>query len=462
MPTIYSMPSDQAYRQSLNVLAAGQRWFSFNVPMDQARKGNARRFGMTLWNFHTLAGTREFEAWAITRDPISGTFWYRVGKEPSGETSLNRKSLWAALQIAIKMPQPIPMKGILKDGKTHRCAPAYVFGISDVQMQADGSALWLKLEVPGDDVGTSFDEQPLPPMTVIEDTESVASERFRVIPEEHYLAVRDAAVRVFFENANRPDEIQTLNLALGINERTTSALLNNFRCLVQGQDFKAPMRAVGLRLFIDAIVAKLGDAAVPNVIAAIEGYVSYAEKAWGNKSAETREILDALKSEWSQETLLQQIAQAADSALLPSQLKANSGPSEILREVWVRGPQHAAFKRELLRRWRNMCSVHGAPCNDQLRASHIVAWSEDETIRGDVNNGLLLSVSLDNLFDRGLISFDDTGTLIPSNKLSPDTAKHFGVRPGLRINWDHLKDHEKQALRVNLARHRHSAKKPAS
>jgi HNH endonuclease len=454
MPTIFSMPSDQAYRELLNVLPAGQRWFSFDVPMDEARKGNAKRFGMTLWNFHTLTGTREFEAWAITRDPISGAFWYRVAKAREGETSLNRKSLWDALQIAMKMPQLIPMRGILKDGKTRSCAPACVFDISDVQVQADGSALWLKLKVPGDDAGTACDEQQLPPMTIIQDAASTASERSHVIPEEHYLAVRDAAVRVFFEEAGRQNVIQSLHLGLGINESTASALLNNFRCLIQGQNFKAPMRAVGLQLFIDAIVAKLGDTVVPNVIAAVEGYVSYAETAWGNKSAEFRKILNALKSEWAQETLLQQMAKAAESALPTSPPQLNLGPSEILREVWVRGPQHAAFRRELLRRWKDRCSVHVAPCNDQLRASHIVPWSQDETIRGSVNNGLLLSVPLDNLFDRGLISFDDTGALIASSNLSPDTAEHFGVRPGLRIAWDHLMDQEKQALRANLARHR--------
>lgn len=454
MSTVYSMPSDRAYRDSLHVLAAGQRWFAFDVPMDQAREGKANRFGMTLWNFHTLTGTREFEAWAITRDPISGAFWYRVPKARDGETTPNRKSLWDALQIAVSMPHAIPMKGILKDGKTHRCAQAYVFGISDVQMQADGSALWLKLEVPDDDAGTIFNEQPLPPMAVIEGTGSPASKRPHVMPEEHYLAVRDSAVRVFFENAGRQDEIQALNLGLGINESTASALLNNFRCLVQGQDFKAPMRAVGLQLFIDAIVAKLGDTAAENVIAAVEGYVKYADEAWGAKSADIRNILNALKSEWAQETLLHQMARAAESTLPTSPPQMSPGPSEILREVWVRGPQHAAFRRELLRRWSDKCSVHGAPCNDQLRASHIVPWSQDETIRGDVNNGLLLSVPLDSLFDRGLISFDATGALIPSDKLSPDTAQHFGVRPGLRIVWDHLKDREKQALRINLARHR--------
>ena len=458
MSTIYTTPSDQAYRTSLDVLVAGQRWFAFDVPMGDARTGKAKRFGMTLWNFHTLTRTREFEAWAITRDPISGDFWYRVARERHGETSQNRKSLWHALEIAIRMPDSIPMKGILKDGKTHKCAPAYVFGISDVQLQADGSALWLKLDVPDNDLGTGFNEQSLPPMTAIEDAVSTAAKRRQDVSEEQYLAARDAAVRVVFENAVRQKEIQALSLDFGINESTASALLNNFRCLVQGQEFKAPMQAVGLQLFIDAIVAKRGDAAIPSMVAAVEGYVNYAEKTWGNKSSGMRKILNALKNEWEQATSLQKIAEAAESALSPASSPKNLGPSEILREIWVRGPQHAAFRRDLLRRWEGRCSVHMTSCNEQLRASHIVAWSQDETIRGDVNNGLLLSVPLDNLFDRGLIFFDDTGTLIRSDKLASDTAEHFGVQPGLRIAWDHLKENEKQALRVNLARHREQHK----
>ncbi len=453
MPADFSMPPDQAYRDVLGVRAAGQRWFSFDVSIDRARKGHATRFGMTLWNFHTLAGGA-FEAWAITRDPATGAFWYRVRKEREGQQpQRNRKSLWDALQIAVNMPTPIPMNGILKDGSKRWCAPDYVFGISAVRMQADGSALWLKLEVPGDDAGTQVVEQPLPPMKMIVDSGSAVRERTVILSIEHYLAVRDAAMRVTFADAPRSGAIQALALDPGLNVGTVSALLNNFRCLVQGKPFRAPMRAAGLQLFIDAIVARLGDSALPNVIAAVEGYIDYAETTWENSSTETRSILAGLKSEDAQGTMLRRIAEAA-AAVPPSECPMGQVPSEILREVWVRGPQHAAFRRELLRRWANRCSVHIAACNDQLRASHIVPWSRDESIRGDVNNGLLLSVPLDSLFDRGLISFDDAGNLISSDKLDADTAKHFGVRPELRIAWDHLEDDERQTLRANLSRHR--------
>lgn len=454
MPTDFSMPPDQAYRTVLGVRAAGQRWFSFDVPIDEARKGHATRFGMTLWNFHTMAG-KNFEAWAITRNPTTGEFWYRVRKERDGKAlQRNRKSLWDALHIAVNMRPPIPMNGILKDGHKRWCAPNYVFGISEVRMQMDGSALWLKLEVPGNDVGTPYAEEPLPPMKAAEGSESPAIARIATLPMEHYLAVRDAAMQMKFEGLLRLEAIRALALNPGLNEGTASALLNNFSCLVEGKRFQTPMQPAGLQLFIDAIVARFGDSALPNVVSAVEGYVDYAATNSANLSAEMRSILAGLKSERALGMMLRKVAEAAATALPPSDDPMNQVPSEILREVWVRGPQHAAFRRGLLLRWKDRCSVHGAACNDQLRASHIVPWSRDETIRGDVNNGLLLSVPLDSLFDRGLISFNDAGSLIPSDNLDADTAKHFGVRPGLRIAWAHLRDHERQAVRANLARHR--------
>jgi len=455
----FSMPSDQTYREILKVLPAGQRWFSFDVSMPEARKGLASRFGMTIWNFHTESrDSRAFGSWAITRDPTTGAYWYRVGKERSGQTSMNRRSLWDALQIAKSMRPAIPMRAVLKDGKSHRCAPACVFDISDVRMEEDESALWLKLSAPRGDVGTDFNDRPLPPMRDLNDpplAEVVEGGRVRALPDEHYRQARDAAARVYLENGERRTEIQLLHARIGMNESTASALFNNFRCLLEGQDFKAPMQANGLQLFIDAIVARQGDDAIPNIITAVGGYVRYAEATWGNKSAEMRQILSALQREREQGTQLHRIAEAARSAIPSASLSTvGSGPSELLREVWVRGSQHAAFRRELLRRWAGKCSVHGVPCNDQLRASHIVPWSKDEAIRGDVNNGLLLSIPLDSLFDRGLISFDEAGLLIRSPSLTPETADHFGVRPGLRLAWNHLQEHERQGLRANLARHR--------
>ncbi len=437
------------------MLKAGQRWFSFDVPMSDARNGNAKRFGMTIWNFHCINGTREFERWGITKNPETGEYWYRAAKERDRSTSQHRQSLWDALHIAAAMPQPFPMRAILKDGKTRRCSPDHVFDITDVRLQDDGSALWLKLQVPMAGTGTGYEEVALPNTQALDGSGPTRKSRGHILPDNDYLAIRDAAVRTYLQDSKRAHELEALSEIHGINKDTASANFNNFRCLVAGETFKAPMRAFGLQLFVDAIITRLGERVVPNVIQAIEGYVHYATTSLKQNALGFQAILSALKLEAAQ-------AQAVKELLIAGALPASSGyggsvdpvASELLREVWVRGPQHAAFRRALQRRWSDKCSVHGVTCNDQLRASHIVAWSLDVALRGDVNNGLLLSVPLDNLFDRGLISFDDAGAIILPTKLTPDTRKHFGVHPGLRIAWDHLPECDKAALRATLARHR--------
>jgi len=415
---------------------------------------------MTLWNFHSIGETADFERWGITRDAASGALWYRVVKARNGATSNNRSSLWDALQIAARMRQPFQMKGILKDRKGRACAPDFVFDISDVQLEADGSALWLKLEIEGGEPGTFTNDDPLPTMTPIAGSGLIASARSDVISDERYMALRDAAVRVHIEGAERTGEIQTLYEDHQINKDSSGAVLNNFRCLIEGQPFKSPMRVFGLQLCVDAVVAKLGDGAVPNLVASIGGYIEYARTTLRQNSPGFQEVLDVLKREMGEVQFLQKLMQGSEGASATDTVGTSVAPeglvvpSEILREVWVRGPQHAAFRRALQRRWADNCSVRGTPCNGQLRASHVVAWSLDSTIRGDVNNGLLLSVPLDSLFDEGLISFDDSGVIICSVRLNQDTAEHFGIRRDLRIAWQHLSEGERQALCNNLARHR--------
>ncbi|WP_174907957.1 HNH endonuclease [Burkholderia diffusa] len=78
------------------------------------------------------------------------------------------------------------------------------------------------------------------------------------------------------------------------------------------------------------------------------------------------------------------------------------------------------FRADLLKRWKNQCSLTGLSNTDLLVASHIHAWSlstNDERI--DPDNGLLLAPHIDRLFDKGLISFDHEGRLLIGPTLSP-------------------------------------------
>jgi putative restriction endonuclease len=64
-----------------------------------------------------------------------------------------------------------------------------------------------------------------------------------------------------------------------------------------------------------------------------------------------------------------------------------------------------------------------------LKASHIKPWRDSSNQeRLDPENGLLLHPALDHLFDSGFISFDNTGKIMISEKLSASDLKTLNIR----------------------------------
>ena len=94
-----------------------------------------------------------------------------------------------------------------------------------------------------------------------------------------------------------------------------------------------------------------------------------------------------------------------------------------------------AFRSNLLKIWRNACAVTGCQINAVLRASHIKPWRdcENNNERLDPDNGLILSANLDTLFDRGLISFSDTGQMLIARNVSELDRKSLGLGKTLTI-----------------------------
>ncbi len=65
---------------------------------------------------------------------------------------------------------------------------------------------------------------------------------------------------------------------------------------------------------------------------------------------------------------------------------------------------------------------------DHLSASHIKPWKESsDAEKLDGSNGLLLAPHVDHLFDRGFISFSDSGDLLISTRLSDAVLKAWGI-----------------------------------
>jgi predicted restriction endonuclease len=91
------------------------------------------------------------------------------------------------------------------------------------------------------------------------------------------------------------------------------------------------------------------------------------------------------------------------------------------------------FRSALQRRWKNQCAVTGCAIPEILRASHIKPWSlSNNRERLDPANGILLSAHVDALFDRGLVSFSDSGTMLWSSKIAPKDRTMFRLPRKLR------------------------------
>lgn len=110
------------------------------------------------------------------------------------------------------------------------------------------------------------------------------------------------------------------------------------------------------------------------------------------------------------------------------------------------------FRNALLARWKHCCMT-GCTATAILRASHIKPWrSSTNRERLDEFNGLLLSPNMDALFDAGLISFENDGTLIVSPTLNRDDLLALGCPADIKIqvrarHQSYLRHHRTEVFR---------------
>ena len=106
------------------------------------------------------------------------------------------------------------------------------------------------------------------------------------------------------------------------------------------------------------------------------------------------------------------------------------------------------FRDTLLRNWES-CSVTGCDVLDMLIASHIKPWRDCTPVEAlDMPNGLLLVPNLDKAFDKGYISFSDSGEIMISPQLGADAARALGIAADMKLRKVYPQHH------VYLAYHR--------
>lgn len=94
------------------------------------------------------------------------------------------------------------------------------------------------------------------------------------------------------------------------------------------------------------------------------------------------------------------------------------------------------------------CHLSGITHKSLLIASHIVPWSKAKPIeKTDPNNGLLLAINWDAVFDKGLITFNDNGEPLFSDFLDSETIKILGLNRNFKLGSNILNQNRLNYLR---------------
>jgi hypothetical protein len=110
------------------------------------------------------------------------------------------------------------------------------------------------------------------------------------------------------------------------------------------------------------------------------------------------------------------------------------------------------YRQRMLRIWGRRCALTGCDIECVLVASHAKPWRDSSNEeRLDPYNGLLLSASVDRLFDQGLIAFDEQGRMLCSTALGCSDLASLGLKPAARLRQIH--DRHKPYLQAHRIRH---------
>lgn len=141
----------------------------------------------------------------------------------------------------------------------------------------------------------------------------------------------------------------------------------------------------------------------------------------------------ALTSQWREPVLYRQHQAELEGDAIEADIKASTlGDTEKLQLSKARIGQ--GLFRANLEAIEPACRVTGVTNKALLIASHIKPWSkcDNNAERLDGNNGLLLSPHIDKLFDRGWITFTDSGDLLCAEPSIEQALLQWGI--GLPLN----------------------------
>jgi hypothetical protein len=113
---------------------------------------------------------------------------------------------------------------------------------------------------------------------------------------------------------------------------------------------------------------------------------------------------------------------------IEQQVETDPSVNETDREAIVRARRGQGLFKQRVMRIETHCRITGVDNPSYLLASHCKPWrdsSNEERLNGE--NGLLLTPSIDHLFDRGFIGFEDSGNLIISPVAHRPSLQRMGL-----------------------------------
>ena len=128
-------------------------------------------------------------------------------------------------------------------------------------------------------------------------------------------------------------------------------------------------------------------------------------------------------------------------------IQTDSHLPETTREALVKARRGQGRFRENVRVVECACRITKVDRPEHLIASHMKPWrdsSNDERLDGE--NGLLLTPTIDHLFDKGFISFEDKGGLIVSPVAHQTSLAKMGITPGAKVNVGLFTDGQRKFL----------------
>jgi putative restriction endonuclease len=132
---------------------------------------------------------------------------------------------------------------------------------------------------------------------------------------------------------------------------------------------------------------------------------------------------------------------------LEQDLVKDSSIRETERLAIIRARNGQGLFKDRVSKIESRCRITGVENPAHLVASHCKPWrdsSNEERLNGE--NGLLLTPSIDHLFDRGFVGFEDSGNLIISPVAHRPSLQRMGVETDQVINVGTFTEGQRQFL----------------